>query len=138
MRRQGARGRAVLRRRTRLSSSACPSRESYGVRERDVAHDHLADRDDSGAPFIAHAAPDGVPIGPIRRHCGDLGRGGAGQRDADIDVSPTPSPSLLPLMNLGTDERDKRPPRGKKGPRGHPTALWKRLPRMSKLQYTSM
>ena len=122
---QGAWGRAVLCRRTRLSSTARPSGEAEGVGEREEAQSKIEDRDDSGAPFVAHAAPDAVSVGPILRPCGDRGRGGAGQRDADIVVSPTPSPSLLPLMNLGTDERDKRPPRGTKGPRGHPTALWK-------------
>ena len=70
------------------------------------------------------ARPMAGKTSPSAECVATVGEGGAGQRDADI-VSPTPSPSLLPLMNLGTDERDKRPPRGTKGPRGHPTALWK-------------
>ena len=51
------------------------------------------DQNKSDTPYVAHGAPDGVTTGPIRRHFGERGRGGAGQRDADI-MSPTPSPSL--------------------------------------------
>ena len=111
--------------------SAHPAREAEGIREREDALAHLADRDDNVAPVAAHRAPDDGPVGPIRRMCGERGEGGAGQRDADIVVSPTPSPSLLPLMNRGTDERDKRPPWAS-------DSIMEVLPRISKLQYTSM
>ena len=88
MRCKGKTGRGFVGRCAYRVASAHPAREAEGIREREDALAHLADRDDNVAPITwAHRAPDDGQDGPIRRMCGEGGEGGAGQRDADISVS---------------------------------------------------
>ena len=83
---QGAGGRAVLCRRTCLTSSARPSWKAEGVGEREEAQSTIEVQVDSGTPFIAPAAPDGEPDRHRLRHCGDRGRGGALPREGGIYI----------------------------------------------------